>query len=412
MTREQFGITLKVLAVLVPLIITIVIIKNIVTKPLPSKSITLQNPSELVDPFSSYYNKDYTPIFYIYQRLIEDDPNLPGFQPTASLAKRWEISDDGLTIEFWLDKSRFSSRSFLKGKKVKAEDVAYSLNRVIYSDSLNTENFGLQYIDSIETKGNKRIVINLNKRWQDIFPFLASGYASIVPINSELGSSRGSGPYQIDTISEDKVVLKINKSSKLNQPYSVINYSNGLGTKPLGEYCYYLLINMENEVLGRSTGKELRELLSICLDRDSVIQYDNYTTLYSIIANDTIKYTNSAVNDLNSYEEIWLDLLLPGSSREQFNRFENIFTNLDQYKIGYQLLPVSQSEWIECVEEGNYQMTIIGWKNPFPFSYSIIEWEYNRIGLGLNDYLWQDDYLESATNEIIKIKSIIPIYVK
>lgn len=85
-----------------------------------------------LDPAFSRNPENIWACNHLYNGLVEMDDNLT-IKP--SIAKRWEISDDGKTYTFYLrnnvyfhDNERFENG---KGRKVTAHDFVYSFNRII-----------------------------------------------------------------------------------------------------------------------------------------------------------------------------------------------------------------------------------------------------------------------------------------
>ena len=79
-----------------------------------------------LDPAEAYEFSDEEAIGNLYERLLDYDPAHPE-NIKGMLAQDWRVDDDGLTYRFTLrPKARFAS-----GAPVTAEDVAFSLQRVI-----------------------------------------------------------------------------------------------------------------------------------------------------------------------------------------------------------------------------------------------------------------------------------------
>lgn len=65
----------------------------------------------------------------IFDGLVSLDTNLA---PVPCIAKRWEISDDGLTYTFFLrDDVSFFAKDFFEPRRVVAEDFVFSLSRIL-----------------------------------------------------------------------------------------------------------------------------------------------------------------------------------------------------------------------------------------------------------------------------------------
>ncbi len=78
------------------------------------------------DPAQSYEFSNNEVCGNIYRKLVAPDPN-DSSKLLGDLAEKWEVSKDGLTFTFQLRKGVV----FDSGKPVTAEDVAFSLQRVV-----------------------------------------------------------------------------------------------------------------------------------------------------------------------------------------------------------------------------------------------------------------------------------------
>jgi peptide/nickel transport system substrate-binding protein len=78
------------------------------------------------DPAQSYEFSNNEICGNIYRKLVAPDPN-DSAKLVGDLAEKWEVSKDGLTFTFQLRKGVL----FDSGKPVTAEDVAFSLQRVV-----------------------------------------------------------------------------------------------------------------------------------------------------------------------------------------------------------------------------------------------------------------------------------------
>ncbi|HRO14389.1 MAG TPA: ABC transporter substrate-binding protein [Paracoccus sp. (in: a-proteobacteria)] len=159
----------------------------------------------------------------LYNRLVDFDPlNLEaGFQP--SLAEKWEVSGDGLTITFTLREGV----KFHSGNPVRAEDAAWSLQRAVKLDkspAFILTQFGLtpdNVEDKIKADGN-RLSITLDKPYAQSFVLncLTANVASVVDKElvmqhvegDDLGNTwlttndAGSGPYKLGTWKPNEAV--------------------------------------------------------------------------------------------------------------------------------------------------------------------------------------------------------------
>ena len=148
-------------------------------------------------------------IHQLYNTLVEVDSAL---HITPSIAKRWEISEDGKVYTFYLRDDVFfhDDACFEKGKgrKLVAKDVVYSFKRLsdkkiaspgawIFNDKVNPVN-GFIAID------DTTLQVRLTRPYHPILGILSMQYCSIVPdeaVNKYGGDFRrhpvGTGPFSI-----------------------------------------------------------------------------------------------------------------------------------------------------------------------------------------------------------------------
>ena len=174
----------------------------------------------------------------LYNTLVETDVKL-GLVP--SVAKRWHISEDGLTYVFYLrdDVYFHDNPAFLRGKgrRLTAHDVVYSFERLI--DPLVASSGAWIFNDRVaETKpfvalDDTTVQITLRTPFKPLPEILSMPYCSIVPHEvvafwgKDFGTHPcGSGPFKFEYWQEGNVlVLKRNQQywerdeSGQNLPY-------------------------------------------------------------------------------------------------------------------------------------------------------------------------------------------------
>lgn len=125
-------------------------------------------------------------VHFIYNTLVKVDTAL---KTQPSLAKRWEISKDGLQYTFHLRNDVYfqDNPAFIngKGKKMTASDVAYSFNRIIdpktasagawiFNDRVNKQKPFVALNDST-------FILHLTQPFRPLLEILSMPYCSIVP---------------------------------------------------------------------------------------------------------------------------------------------------------------------------------------------------------------------------------------
>lgn len=166
------------------------------------------------DPAQSFEFTGMEMIRNIYGKLVNYDPlNLEaGYQP--DLAESWEVSEDGKTITFTMREGV----KFHSGNPVRAEDAAYSLQRVIKlgkTPSFILTQFGFtpENVDQMIRVENGKLLITTDQKYATSFVLncLTAGIGAIVDmktveanaVDGDMGNgwmatnTAGSGPYKL-----------------------------------------------------------------------------------------------------------------------------------------------------------------------------------------------------------------------
>ncbi len=129
----------------------------------------------------------------VYQGLVRIDRN---GKVVPSLARDWEVSEDGTVYTFFLQKGV----KFHNGKEFTSEDVKFTFNRARSETTTVPHPEYFAPIESIETPSQTKVIINLSQP-SSIFLFnLARGDSVILPEGIENPSSNpiGTGPFKFD----------------------------------------------------------------------------------------------------------------------------------------------------------------------------------------------------------------------
>ncbi|MGY3717567.1 peptide-binding protein [Sutcliffiella cohnii] len=163
--------------------------------------------------FNGYYSSDTASSAiegFIFDSLLGSDT---GFEPTLSMAKDWQQSDDFMVHTFELK----DGLKFHDGEPVTAEDVVFSLSIPLHEDYDGPRKGYFEGIESIEATDENTIVVTLNKVKPDIhitfgFPILPKHILGDVPV-AELGEHEfntknpvGSGPFVFDEWADGQYV--------------------------------------------------------------------------------------------------------------------------------------------------------------------------------------------------------------
>ena len=159
----------------------------------------------------------------LYNTLVEMDSNL---NIVPSLAKRWTISEDRLTYTFYLHNDIFFQDNAIfpngKGRRMVANDVAYSFNRIINPATASSGAWifnGHMAENGFSAVNDSIFQLKLTKPFQPMLEILSMQYCSIVPHEAveQFGKDFrrnpcGTGPFSLDYWSEGQaMVLKKNE---------------------------------------------------------------------------------------------------------------------------------------------------------------------------------------------------------
>lgn len=201
----------------------------------PDKMIFRYNESANILTLDPAFAKDQSTIWpcrQLYNGLIELDTNL---QVQPCIAKRWDISPDGLTYTFTLRDDIYFHKNelFLGDKKtgdkeirqmpdstrrVVASDFVYSFNRITDPSVVSPGAWIFQNVAGLETPNDTTFVIHLKEPFAPFLSMLGMAYCSVVPhevvehYGKEFRSHPcGTGPFQFQYWKEGvKLVLRKN----------------------------------------------------------------------------------------------------------------------------------------------------------------------------------------------------------
>jgi peptide/nickel transport system substrate-binding protein len=143
----------------------------------------------------------YSNVFEGLTRFMSDGSVVPG------LAKSWEISDDGLTYTFTLH----DGVTFHDGTTMDAEDVKFSLDRILAEDSANAQKALYAAIASVEVVDPLTVRLTLSEPNGNMLFNLAWGDAVIVAPESIENIKQqpiGTGAFKfVEWVQSDRVEL-------------------------------------------------------------------------------------------------------------------------------------------------------------------------------------------------------------
>ena len=183
-----------------------------------SKMIFKYNESAGIHSFDPAFAKDQSRIWFcnqIYNSLVQLDSNL---QVRPSIAKRWEITDNGLQYDFIIrDDVAFHQSEKIFGKNIHSldvNDVVYSLNRLKSKKIASPGAWILSNVKHISVFNDSIIRINLLSPNPAFLGLLTMPYCSVLPVESDtipnfFDTPCGTGPFYFQYFKPNvKLVLR------------------------------------------------------------------------------------------------------------------------------------------------------------------------------------------------------------
>jgi ABC-type transport system substrate-binding protein len=149
------------------------------------------------DPIRSSATSAAEVLYMLADTLVSVDFDMKTIKP--GLAESWTVSPDGKTYTFKIR----SDVKFCDGRAMTADDVVYSLKRLIDPASRSSSAFRAGPVKAITASDPTTVVYELNEPYTDLLFQLALSFTSIVDKNSveKLGQNfgvqgfNGTGPY-------------------------------------------------------------------------------------------------------------------------------------------------------------------------------------------------------------------------
>ncbi len=162
------------------------------------------------DPHTTSAYSSFEVLENVYDTLVELSYNL---LPQPALATSWVVSENGLTWTFLIR----SGVKFHNGRSLTAEDVKYSLERIMDPETGSGNAWRLAAVESIETFGDQVVAIHLKHPYPALVAKIAYGkpIAIVAKENVEDGTINthpiGTGPFEfVEHIPGNRIVLKRN----------------------------------------------------------------------------------------------------------------------------------------------------------------------------------------------------------
>lgn len=184
-------------------------------------NIALVSSPKNLDPVKYTGTYESQIIYQVCDTIVTYDMEMKEILP--SLATEWTISDDGMVYTFTIrDDVYFQPGEYQDGRKMTAEDVAYSLNRSAQESALNR----LDMLDHAEALDETHVQATLKAPSAVFLTALTNSGNVVVPKEEvegwgdEFGNHLvGTGPYALEEFSLDQqAVLVKNENYFLGEP--------------------------------------------------------------------------------------------------------------------------------------------------------------------------------------------------
>jgi peptide/nickel transport system substrate-binding protein len=358
------------------------------------------------DPHQTTAYASFQVLENVFDTLVQPDENLE-FQP--ALAESWETSEDQLTWTFTLR----DGVTWHDGREFVAEDVVYSLNRIIDEDLQNAYRF--ETVESVTAPDDRTVVIRLSRPTPNLLANLGSykGTGIVQRENVEagqLGSQPvGTGPFTFESytagqgvtlsayedywggevplagvefqfIPEATAALTALRSGGVqwtdNVPPQQIETLSGDDSVELGQVAstdyWYVAPNFDRPVTG---DPRVRRAIALGIDREAIVQASlfgaatpNQTAIpegrpfsvdYAPYERD-VEEARRLVQEAGA-EGATLDLIVTNEFPQTVTAAEVMAGQLADVGLTVQPRVLSFSQWLAEQSAGNFDLFHLGW---------------------------------------------------
>lgn len=302
---------------------------------MPSGPLTL-DPAGYTTMYENHIMYNVVETLFIYDKEYKE--SIP------CLATGYEVSDDGLTYTIHLrDDVYFQDGQYVKGRKMTAEDVKYSLERSKVESP--TDRVCRDFFDYAEVVDDTTVLLHMSSPAGPFISQLTEVGAAIVPKEEVEGWGQefdnhivGTGPFTLEEIvTDEKVVLKRNENYWGTKPYvdgiefrivsdsnqainavttgevDIAMYLQGESIKRAGDEglllqtpssaITYVRFNMQN---GPTADAKVRQALTMAVDIDALVsgiyQYGEGTRAYQPLTAYSWAYDNTQNSLVPAYD--------------------------------------------------------------------------------------------------------------
>ena len=171
-----------------------------------------------LDPAFAKDQRNIWACHQLFNSLVALDDSL---NVTPDIAKSWTVSDDALTYTFTLRNDVYFHKDERFGKDstrtVKAEDVTFSLKRLLDNSIASPGRFVMQNVAQMSTPNDTTVILRLQKPFPAFLGLLSTKYCSVLPKDIVEADTNfrshpiGTGPFKFKRWEEnEKLVFRKN----------------------------------------------------------------------------------------------------------------------------------------------------------------------------------------------------------
>ena len=171
-----------------------------------------------LDPAFAKDQRNIWACHQLFNSLVALDDSL---NVTPDIAKSWTVSNDALTYTFTLRNDVYFHKDERFGKDstrtVKAEDVTYSLKRLLDNSIASPGRFVMQNVAQMSTPNDTTVILRLQKPFPAFLGLLSTKYCSVLPKEIVEADTNfrshpiGTGPFKFKRWEEnEKLVFRKN----------------------------------------------------------------------------------------------------------------------------------------------------------------------------------------------------------
>ena len=377
---------------------------------MPSAPLTL-DPAGYTTVYESHIMYNVLETLFIYDKEYEE--SIP------CLATGYEVSDDGLTYTIHLrDDVYFQNGRYVKGRKMTAEDVKYSLERIKDSGARASQ---VEKISSIETPDENTVVIQLESEYAPFLTYLANPLNAIVEkaVAEEndgnlTNADAGTGPFklvkwnegssvdmeafgdywedgkpqvstlQLKTITDATARATALRNGEIDmiidaidQETMVLNNAEGVVLETIpGTFWEYVGMNCESEQL---QDPKVRQAIAYAIDRDAIntaVKMGNATVLKEANVPDTHEYYGGdeiyAARDTEKAKSLLkeagvaegsmiLNFTVGSDWQYQVDAAQMVKQQLEEVGIKCEISALESGVYFDGLNAGEFDLTVCGW---------------------------------------------------